>query len=193
MRIIKNFNEDWYFVKAADLSAAQSMEREAVVLPHTWNSVDGQDGGNDYFRGTCLYIKDFKKPGEWQEGNRVFLEFHGAAMTAAVSVNDKLLKTHEGGYSTFRVDITEALEEENQVCVSVDNSANTKVYPQKADFTFYGGLYRDVNLICVPEKHFELEKDGTPGIKVTPVVEGSAAKVKVEVWVCGQGDVTFTL
>lgn len=188
MRIIENFNNDWYFVKAAELSVARSMKWEAVSLPHTWNNIDGQDGGNDYYRGTCLYKKDFVKPVSYREGDRVFLEFNGAAMTASVTVNDKLLKTHEGGYSTFRVDITEVLEEENQVCVTVDNSANDRVYPQKADFTFYGGLYRDVNLICVPAAHFELEKDGTSGIKVTPIVKGSNAEVTVETWVCGVAD-----
>ncbi len=185
MRLTENFNKDWYFVKAADLSAAKTMEWESVTLPHTWNAADGQDGGNDYYRGTCLYIKDFRKPEFYEEGGLVFLEFCGAAMSAAVSVNGKQLGTHEGGYSTFRIDITEALQEENRICVAVDNSANDRVYPQKADFTFYGGLYRDVNLICVPASHFELEKDGTPGIKVTPVVQGDLAEVTVEAWICG--------
>lgn len=185
MRLTENFNKDWYFVKVSDLSAAENMEWESVTLPHTWNAVDGQDGGNDYYRGTCLYIKDFRKPEVYKEGGLVFLEFRGAAMTAAVSVNDKLLAIHEGGYSTFRIDITEALQEENRICVAVDNSANDRIYPQKADFTFYGGLYRDVNLICVPVSHFELEKDGTPGIRVTPVVQGNQAEVTVEAWTCG--------
>ena len=185
MRLTENFNKDWYFVKASDMSAAESMEWKSVTLPHTWNAVDGQDGGNDYYRGTCLYIKDFKKPEFYKEGDLIFLEFCGAAMAAAVSVNGKQLGIHKGGYSTFRVDMTETLKEENRICVAVDNSANDRIYPQKADFTFYGGLYRDVNLICVPTSHFELEKDGTPGIKVTPVVQGDQAEVAVEVWVCG--------
>lgn len=188
MRYTESFNNDWHFVKASDLSAAQGMEWENVTLPHTWNSVDGQDGGNDYFRGTCLYLKDFKKPAAHQKGNRVFLEFNGAAMTASVTVNGKQLKTHEGGYSTFRVDITDVLEEDNRVCVAVDNSENDRVYPQKADFTFYGGLYRDVNLVCVPAVHFELEKDGTPGIKVTSVIKDRDAEVTVEAWVCGEAE-----
>lgn len=194
MRVTENFNHDWYFVKAADSAAAQSMEWERVTLPHTWNNVDGQDGGNDYYRGVCLYRKNFQRPLSWQEGEKVFLEFNGAAMTASVTVNGKLLKNHDGGYSTFRVDITDVLEEENQVYVAMDNSANDRVYPQKADFTFYGGLYRDVNLICVPGNHFELEKDGTPGIKVTPVVHGRDAEVTVEAWVCGTaGRVRFSV
>lgn len=185
MRVIESLIQDWYFVKAADLSAAQSLEWEKVTLPHTWNHIDGQDGGNDYFRGTCLYRKNFHKPRSYRDGERVFLEFNGAAMTASVTVNGKLLKTHDGGYSTFRVDITDVIKDENQIYVAVDNSENDRVYPQKADFTFYGGLYRDVNLVCVPASHFELEKDGTPGIKVTPEVKGGNAEVTVEAWVCG--------
>lgn len=185
MRLTESFNNDWYFVKASNLSAAKTMEWEPVTLPHTWNAADGQDGGNDYYRGTCLYIKDFRKPQAYKAGDLIFLEFCGAAMTAAVSVNGKQLGIHEGGYSAFRINITETLQEENRICVTVDNSANDRIYPQKADFTFYGGLYRDVNLICVPASHFELEKDGTPGIKVTPVIQGNQAEVTVEAWTCG--------
>ncbi len=173
MRTILDFNESWHFSKPG---AAPEM----VNLPHTWNAKDGQDGGNDYFRGTCTYEKTFPRP----EGEVVYMEFLGAAMTADVTVNGKHLAHHEGGYATFRVDITEVLQEENTVTLAVDNSANDRVYPQKADFTFYGGLYRSVNLVCVPNEHFELAKDGTPGIKVTPLVdlETKTAIVTVETW-----------
>lgn len=115
-------------------------------------------------------------------------------MTAEIYLNGEKISRHEGGYSTFRVEITERLEEENTLVVSVDNSNNTTVYPQTADFTFYGGLYRDVNLIIVPETHFELAYCGSQGIKVTPVVnlEEKKAVVTVEAWVCGDADmVTF--
>ena len=98
-------------------------------------------------------------------------------------LNDVTLCHHEGGYSTFRVKL-ENLKENNTLVVSVDNSDNDRVYPQKADFTFYGGLYRGVNLIVVPASHFELGSCGTPGIKVTPVVnlEEKNAVVTVETW-----------
>ena len=99
-----------------------------------------------------------------------------------VFVDGKKLATHHGGYSTWRVDLTEALAEESILAVTVDNSPNETVYPQMADFTFYGGLYRSVNLICVPESHFDLGYYGGPGIAVTPVVEGEDAKATVEVW-----------
>ncbi|MBR1757750.1 MAG: glycoside hydrolase family 2 protein [Lachnospiraceae bacterium] len=176
MRRIINFNESWQFAKG-DVPA------EVVTLPHTWNAVDGQDGGNDYWRGTASYCKSFQKP-VLNTGERLFIEFKGAAMTADVRLNGVSLIHHEGGYSTFRADMTDELQEENLLVVSLDNGENDRVYPQKADFTFYGGMYRDVNLIVVPAEHFELLKDGTPGIKVTPVVdlEHKKAAVTVETW-----------
>ncbi len=185
MRSIQNFNAGWSFT--------QNGETKPVTLPHTWNAVDGQDGGNDYWRGTAHYEKTFPRPA-LEEGGRAVLDFLGAAMTADVSLNGQKLAHHEGGFSTFRVDITDALANENVLMVEVDNSANGRVYPQKADFTFYGGLYRDVNLITVPATHFELCRDGTPGIKVTPIVdlERKTAAVTVETWQNG-GTVSFTV
>ena len=175
----------WQFLKKA-ASVQEAVEAaasgEAVCLPHTWNAVDGQDGGNDYYRGTCWYIRELSE--EEASGERLFLEVNGAAMTADVYLNGKKLAHHEGGYSAFRVELTEELAQENILAISVSNEDCDTVYPQKADFTFYGGLYRAVNLISVPAEHFELLKDGTPGIKVTPVVdlETKTAFVTVETW-----------
>ena len=183
MRQIINFNDNWTFLKPGETAAP-------VTLPHTWNAIDGQDGGNDYWRGTATYSKAFAKP-ELRDGERCFIEFDGAAMTADVILNGRHLAHHEGGYSTFRADLTDALEDENLLVVTVDNSANDRVYPQMADFTFYGGLYRDVKLIVVPAEHFELLKDGTPGIKVTPEVhlKEREAYVAVETWPVGGNEV----
>ena len=181
MRKILNFNSGWCFAKTANVPEAYPADWDKVTLPHTWNAVDGQDGGNDYWRGTAMYCKEFEG---YAHDGRTILEFQGAAMTAQIYLNGEKLSHHKGGYSTFRVDLTPYLKEKNLLCVSVDNSVNDHVYPQKADFTFYGGLYRDVNLILVPQEHFELCKDGTPGIKVTPVVDPvkKVATVKVETW-----------
>ena len=190
MRNIVSFNDNWKFIKnAADEVEAAKGKGESIALPHTWNAVDGQDGGNDYHRGICWYVKKFAKP-EKNETDRAYLEFFGAAMTAEIYLNGEKISRHEGGYSTFRVEITERMQEENTLVVSVDNSNNTTVYPQTADFTFYGGLYRDVNLIIVPETHFDLDYCGSQGIKVTPVVnlEEKKAVVTVEAWVCGDAD-----
>lgn len=194
MRNILSFNDNWKFVKNADnASEAFLAPGEGITLPHTWNAVDGQDGGNDYYRGTCWYVKEFDQPA-MHGSDRVYLEFLGAAMTANIYINGEKVSHHEGGYSTFRVDITDKLQDRNVLVVSVNNENNTIVYPQTADFTFYGGLYRDVNLITVPETHFELDYFGTPGIKVTPVVDLNAKKatVTVEAWVSGSASsVTF--
>lgn len=190
MRKKISMNDGWKFIRSND-PAADGID---VTLPHTWNAVDGQDGGNDYYRGTCWYLRKLKKP-DLCDGSSVWLEINGAAMTAEVFLNDEKLIRHEGGYSTFRVELTEQLKENNTLAISVDNSDNDTVYPQKADFTFYGGLYRDVNLIVVPKVHFDLDHFGGPGIKVTPIVdlENRCATVTVETWQTADEDVTVAI
>ena len=183
MRNIINLNPKWAFTKTAEaLPTAIDSNWETVDLPHTWNAVDGQDGGNDYFRGTAYYAKTIEKA-ELPAGEKYYLEIQGANSSADVYLNGKALTHHDGGYSTFRVDLTDALEDTNLLVVAVDNAPNDRVYPQMADFTFYGGLYRDVNLIAVPATHFDLDYYGAPGIKVTPVMEGDNANVEVEVYI----------
>ena len=178
MRSIINVNKDWLFVKnTTDISAR---EGEIVSLPHTWNATDGQDGGNDYFRGSCLYVKKFDKEA-LPAADRYYLEIRGANSSADVYAGGEKLFHHDGGYSTFRVDITDKLDAD--IAVVVDNSPNSEVYPQMADFTFYGGLYRDVNLVCVNEAHFDLDYYGGTGLMITPTVNGSDATVEVEVFV----------
>ena len=182
MRNIVNFNRKWAFAKGvSEVPASIPAEWNWVNLPHTWNGIDGQDGGNDYYRGTCCYAKSFDKL-DLPTAERYYLEINGANSSADAYLNGKLLAHHDGGYSTWRVDMTEALERENMLVILVDNAANETVYPQVADFTFYGGVYRDVNILCVSESHFDLEYHGGPGIKVTPVMDGKDANVEVEVF-----------
>ncbi len=196
MRTIYPFNEDWFFSKSEEIPEQIPQDWETITLPHTWNAVDGQDGGNDYFRGTCVYAKKISAPENGNE-KKVFLEIPGAAMTSEVYLNGELLARHEGGYSTFRVELTDKLKNDNLLCITVDNGVNDRVYPQKADFTFYGGLYRGVNLIAVEQAHFELIKDGTPGIKATPHIHNEqdivTADITAEAWSNTQADVTFTI
>ena len=183
MRQIYNFNTKWGFSKEAVEAPTTMPERwNWVNLPHTWNNIDGQDGGNDLYRGTAFYAKELEKM-DLPKADRYFLEIQGANSSAIVYVNGKKLANHDGGYSTWRVDITDVLEDKNLFVFELDNSANDRVYPQNADFTFYGGLYRNVNIIAVNESHFDLEYYGAPGIKVTPEVVGENAKVEVEVFV----------
>ena len=183
MRTVYNFNTKWAFSKEA-VEAPKVMPEKWywVTLPHTWNDIDGQDGGNDLYRGTAYYAKELEKI-DLPKADKYYLEFQGANSSATVYVNGKKLAHHDGGYSTWRVDITDVLEDKNLFVVEVDNAQNDRVYPQNADFTFYGGLYRDVNIIAVNNSHFDLEYYGGPGIKVTPEVVGADAKVAVEVFV----------
>ena len=180
MRNILNLNEGWLFIKgSADIGANQG---ESVNLPHSWNAIDGQDGGNDYFRGSCLYKKTLKKA-DLPQADLYYIEFRGTNSSADLYVGGTKLATHHGGYSTWRVDITKYLTDETEITVIVDNSPNETVYPQMADFTFYGGIYRNVNLICVNDAHFDLDYYGAPGIKITPTVNGKDATVEVEAYV----------
>ena len=184
-----NVNASWKFTKDAveikeGSSVLSSGAWESLDLPHTWNGTDGQDGGNDYYRGTCYYVKQMKRE-EFGNGPVVYIEFEGANSSAALYVNGKKAGSHDGGYSTWRVNVTDLLKEDNEIVVAVDNAPNDHVYPQMADFTFYGGIYRNVNVISVEEAHFDLDYYGSPAIKVTPVVKGADAEVTVEVFLTG--------
>ena len=119
-----------------------------VQLPHTWNAEDGQDGGNDYWRGSCLYRTCFAAPDFDPAAQQIWLQFEGVNASAAVTLNGEPVGRHDGGYSTFRAEITSLLKADNQLTVTVDNSVNDRIYPQKADFTFYGGIYQIGRASC---------------------------------------------
>ena len=161
----------------------QKGNKAPVELPHTWNAKDGQDGGNDYYRGTLVYDNHFEKPKFTEEKERVYLQFHGVNASANIILNGESVCRHDGGYSTFRVDVTNKLKEDNSIVIEVDNSVNDRVYPQKADFTFYGGIYRDIELLIVKKEHFDLDYYGGPGIKYTTTVTGKDAEVNVVTYV----------
>ncbi len=183
MRTIYNLNAKWAFTKQANDVPKELPDNWIWVnLPHTWNGIDGQDGGNDYYRNTCYYAKQIDKT-DLPTTDCYYLEIQGANSSADVYLNGKHLAHHDGGYSTWRADITPHLIRDNLLVVAVDNSHNEKVYPQFADFTFYGGLYRDVNLVCVNKSHFSLDYYGGPGVKITPEIKGKNAKVHIETWV----------
>lgn len=171
MRNIINLNKDWKFIqKDAGLPNSLPTDWTSVDLPHTWNAVDGHDGNGSFDRGTYWYAKTFATPKQAFGGNRVFVEILAAGQQATVYVNGTEVVYHEGGYSTFRADVTDLCKEdgENLLVVACSNERKESVYPQSADFTFYGGLYRGVNIISVPDAHFDLEYYGGPGIQVTP-------------------------
>ena len=187
MRFEQLLNENWSFTY-------HDGSVQTVNLPHTWNAQDGQDGGNDYWRGTCIYRKHFAAPNFDPRTQRVYLEFQGVNASAGVVLNGRRLLAHDGGYSTFRADITDYISQDNALQVNVDNSVNDRVYPQKADFTFYGGIYRDVKLITVNKDHFDLDYYGGNGLAVTPTVEGSDGLIRVRTWHNAEnGQVAVTL
>ncbi len=202
MKTRVNINEGWTFTMDG--------ETVQVNIPHTWNSDDGQNGGNNYRRGCFTYEKALPEV-TLGEGDELYVEFKGVNESAKVYLNGELLGTHAGGYSTFRCNLTpqlitdpveetvEVTEEapaaaegeeapapkkktvkkatgsvkvssKNVLKVEADNGECETVYPQTADFTFYGGIYRDVNLITVHKLHFDLDYWGTGAIKVDPVI-----------------------
>ena len=187
MRQIVNINDNWTFIKSnVDIQTAQSAEGENIDIPFTWNNIDGQDGGNDYVRDAFWFVKKFEKP-KFEKDETVYLEFKGVNSSSEIWLNGNLITSHDGGYSTFRVEIKEFLQDNNVLCVKTDNSKTEKVYPQTADFTFYGGIYRDVNILIVNENHFDLDFYGAPGIKVDASVKDSDGIVTVTAYVKGGG------
>ena len=140
-----------------------------VNLPHTWNALDGQDGGNDYWRGIGTYKIALPNP---TKGLKQYIEIRGANHVATVYCNGREMGTHKGGFSTFRYDLTKAMKAENNELVVTVTNAPADVYPQSADFTFYGGLYRDVYFVEAEPAHFDLLKDGTDAVFVTPYCSG---------------------
>ena len=196
MRNVIDLNQDWRFIqKDAGLPESFPADWEKINLPHSWNAVDGHDGNGSYDRGKYWYAKTFKTPSQPLKGGRVYVEILAAGQQATVYVNGREVVYHEGGYSIFRADITDLCKEseENLLVVACSNEYKDSVYPQSADFTFYGGLYRGVNLISVPEAHFDLDYYGGPGFNVTPkVCECGAAAFEMESWV-KNADENFTV
>ena len=147
------------------LFAKEGEQFAPVALPHTWNALDGQDGGADYWRGIGTYKIDLPNP---TKGKKQYIELQGANHVATVYCNGRELGTHKGGFSTFRYDLTPAMKNDANVLTVVVTNGVSDIYPQNADFTFYGGLYRDVNFIEVNDAHFDLLLDGTEAVFVTP-------------------------
>jgi beta-galactosidase len=137
---------------------------QSVRVPHTWNALDGQDGGSDYRRGPGWYRLRFRAPAP-PAGRRTYLQFDAANTVADAYLNGQRLGQHRGGYAGFRFDATAALAAgENLLAVRVDNSPVPDVAPLDASFTFFGGLYRDVHLLEVNDVHIDLDDAGGPGL-----------------------------
>lgn len=191
MRTVKSFNADWYFVKDTEQMLYEIPNTaERISLPHTWNNEDGQDGGNDYLRTRCLYMKRFSRC-DLPDGELIYLEVLAANSYSEVFINGKKISSHLGGYSLFRAEMTHYIKDENLLVISVDNREMLHAYPSFADFTFYGGLYRGVNVIGVPKEHIDLEYYGGKGIKVTPKFVSEKAEIDIEAYFVGISDISM--
>lgn len=175
MRDIRNINADWQFSK-------DKTSWESLNLPHTWNGKDGQDGGNDYYRGKCYYKKQIDASD--MEGEKLYIKFYGVNSSCEVFFNGNKIGSHDGGYSAFTLELD---EKSGELVVEVDNSPTEEVYPQQADFTFYGGIYRNVELISVPKVHFVDE------FHITPVMNGSSANISFDVKTSSNATVEYEI
>ncbi|GFP74419.1 glycoside hydrolase family 2 protein [Clostridium fungisolvens] len=170
MRKVININNSWKFIREDEVKAMNKAYNdenwEVINVPHTWNAFDGANGF-DFFKGSCWYRKEFTIE-SLAKAKKVFIEFEAVNSIADVYVNGEHIGQHKGGYSTFRFDITDAIEfgHTNMLSVNVNNAVFDDVYPQMADFTFYGGIYRDVNIIITDNIHFDLMDYGSAGVYV---------------------------
>lgn len=174
-------NDSWKFNRA-DVAGAQNVGFDdsswsAITLPHTWNNVDGQNGGNDYYRGIGWYRRHYTVDGSYTN-RQLFLKFDGANIVADVYVNGTFVGEHQGGFSAFVFDVTSNVNvgADNVIAVKVNNAFNADIPPLSADFTFFGGIYRGVHLLVTDKLHVTPLDYGSPGVylKQTAVSSTSA-------------------
>ena len=184
VRHIETVNENWQFFKGSleNPFAEKSNSWEKVTLPHSWNTQDILDDEDGYYRGDGWYKKTMVFP-EIYKNQQVFLLFEAANQVTTLYVNGKKIgEDHIGGYTSFTRDITTALQSgENSILIKVNNAHNDEIVPQSADFSFYGGIYRDIQLIITKPIHFEVANLGANAIFIrTPEVSEKSAKVSVQ-------------
>lgn len=172
-RIERTINESWLFARDGE-------KAQVVNIPHSWNKEDSTDDIPGYYRGVGNYNKRLVVNDDL-EGRKVYLYFEGANQITEVWVNDKFVGKHIGGYSAFCFDVTSAIcKGENNVRVKVDNSHNVAVPPLSADFTFFGGIYRDVNLILTSATHISTTHYASSGVYIsTPQVSEQRAVANI--------------
>ena len=168
-RLRVTLNDGWRFAyEPAGEPAAPGFDDagwQRVALPHTWNAEDAFDKTEGYRRGTGWYRKPLRLDPALR-GKRLFLYFEGANQVAEVFVNGQRMGTHVGGYTAFAFDVTDAVafDAPNTLAVRVDNRHHDDIPPLNADFTFYGGIYRDVWLIATDLLHVDLLDHASPGV-----------------------------
>ncbi len=180
-------DDGWKFFRsdASGASAAgfDDASWTSIALPHTWNALDGQDGGGDYYRGIGWYRRHVTLPAA-AAGKKVYLQFDAANTVTDVYVNGTSVGEHRGGHARFRFDVTGQLTAgaDNVVAVKVSNAAFTDVPPLNADFTFCGGIYRDVHLLITDPVHVDVEDYASDGVYLdTTNVSAASASLRVRV------------
>ena len=171
----KTINSGWQF--SEDKTTWQT-----VNIPHTWNQDDAFDDESGYRRGLGYYQKHVFFSAASKE-NIHYLKFNAVNQEAMVYINGKEVGNHKGGYTAFKFNISEFIKYDayNLIEVSVDNSHNVDIPPLDADFTFYGGIYRDVELISLPKQHFSLEDFASDGFYVNyPHVSKEKARIEIK-------------
>ena len=178
-RMMKTINDGWDFRKDGET------RWQPINLPHTFN-LDAYSQRN-YYQGKGEYRKKLSLP-EIAPTKRYYLKIDAASKAADVKVNGQVAGSHAGGYSAFILDVTGLIREHNEIEITVDN-ARRDITPLWADFTFWGGIYRDVWLITTPEQHFNMANYGSTGVFVsTPVANEREGVVQVKAEVTNDAD-----
>ena len=180
-----NLDSNWRFIRQ-DVGGAQTNSFDDSTwtnlnLPHTWNNLDGQDGGNNYYRGIGWY-RTHVTPDASLTNRELFLKFDGAFSVADVYVNGNFIGEHQGGFAAFAFDVTPYLVvgADNVIAVKMNNAFNTNIPPLAADFTFFGGIYRDVHLLVTDPVQISPLDYGSPGVYLTTTsVSSNSANLQV--------------
>jgi len=173
-RQLISLNDGWAFQK----ENGQSIN---VNIPHTWNDKDVLDDAPGYYRGLGIYKRKLKLD-QSSKGKEIFLVFNGVAQEAEILINGKSAGKHIGSYTRFTVSITKFLNFTDDVIeVRANNRFNENIPPLTADFTFFGGLYRNVNLLITEPVHFTQNDSGSSGVYITtPQVSANLASIQVK-------------
>ena len=184
-RVIYTINDGWKFKKGspfeAQLPKHNDSSWEVVNIPHTWNDKDADDETPGFYRGPAWYRKSLFID-KSQEGRQAIIYFEGANQEVQLYLNGQFVGEHIGGYTRFCFDITSKLRygQENQFAICVSNAHNPNIPPLSADFTFYGGIYRDVYLQFMNPVHIATNDYASSGVYIrTPKVNKSEAEVEI--------------
>lgn len=179
-RISISINKDWQFAKDPSAKGSSQLKYAKVTIPHTWNAFDVLDDVPGYYRGVGYYRKKLALSASCKN-KQIYLELGAANQEATVLLNGKTIGSHKGGYTGFLLPLNHLKFDGNdELIIKVDNSYNEHIPPLTGDFTFFGGIYRDVKLIMVSKTHFVDEQYGTAGLYVsTSNVSDQKATMKI--------------